>query len=1130
MREKLTRNDWLFIAVCLLVAGASLFVILNWFQAAFPEASLDLKVDRQSSLKVAEPLLRAQRVPTASLEHATTFESDDGSRIFLERTIGLKRENEEVRRGVHLWAWHHRWFKPLQEEEWQIDVAPTGEITGWLDKLPEDVVVPDVDLPAARGLAEGFLRTVRVNLADIQLVATSERRLPHRMQRIFTWESKSLRPGGAPYRTVVTVDGNRVTKFTQGLKIPDAWLRQYGELRSKNSLAGGIDTIFLAITMISALVVFIIRLRRGDTPIPLLLAVGGVTTVLMLGVSVNSFPATLANYDTASSYPAFIAWTLAGSLISAIGAGMFLIVLTGAGEPLYRERLPNQLALPRLWTPHALTSKRVFRSFVLGYSLVAFFLAYQVAFYLIAGKFGAWAPAEVPYDDMLSSRFPWIAVLFAGFFPALSEEMMSRAFSIPFFEKVLRSKVAAIVVAGFIWGFGHATYPNQPFYIRGVEVGLAGVLIGFLFHRFGILPLLIWHYTVDALYTALLLFRSGNQYYIVSAGLASLLFFVPMLVSAVLYIRNRGFVPDDDLTNATLPTAAPPPHVEEEPDVALPEPIPLRSPMVLACVAIAVIALALVAMAPRGLEQAIDYRITRGEAIALAMKWLGGTQHAQPLEKRAAAPTEAFRSWDAGAQNEEGGAPDGFDSVAAEYLARHGMTVRQIAEVMRHRVRAANWMVRTYTPLQKQEYLIEVDPRTSQVIGYHRYQEETKPGPQLDQAAALALAHGAFGTYGLDPKAFDVKEALDFQQPARRDWLFHFQERTPLAGEAFRRVSVRVAGQEVSQFATTIKIPDAEYRRESERTLVNVIVGLLKLAGALTLLALVIAGLIISTRRGHFPWRQALRWTAILSFIPLAGAAVRLWQSPFVYNTSTQWWTFLTGRLTESAAYLGRDLGILFLAIAGLAVIFPFAFELPRREARARFGRSAAVAALTAVALFVAQRGAMELISAQWPRLAMLRIDVPHLVAVPFPAFFAIGNALLRAIEVSAAIAMFWVAVSPFRRRLPWLPAVATIVPIFFLQLDSGVNRGQMPLMVADALLTAVMIWVVLRYVLRDNLLAYPLAAALTLLLQEAGAMLGSHRADLQANAVVTLAATIVLLLWFVIPSPARDLDLGDRV
>src|SRR6185369_15512220 len=300
----------------------------------------------------------------------------------------------------------------------------------------------------------------------------------------------------------------------QRVKVPEEWERTYRELRSKNFAAGNVDLIFLLITIIAALWTFVVRLRRGDLSIKFLLGIGAVTIVLVAGTALNAFPGTLAGYDTTDSYPAFIAkFIFFRALLPAFGSAMLLIVICGAGEVLYRERLPRHLALPRLWTRRALASKRVFRSFVLGYALVAFFLAYQVIFYLIAEHFGAWSPAETPYDDMLNTAFPWIAVLFAGFFPALNEEFMSRAFSIPFFERVLRSRVAAIVVAGFIWGFGHATYPNQPFFIRGVEVGLAGVVLGFLFFRYGVLPLLIWHYTVDALYTALLLFRSHNTYY-----------------------------------------------------------------------------------------------------------------------------------------------------------------------------------------------------------------------------------------------------------------------------------------------------------------------------------------------------------------------------------------------------------------------------------------------------------------------------------------------------------------------------------------------------------------------------------------------------------------------------------------
>jgi len=229
---------------------------------------------------------------------------------------------------------------------------------------------------------------------------------------------------------------------------------------------------------------------------------------------------------------------------------------------LYRERLPQHLAIPRLWTRKALSSKRVFLSLVLGYALVPLFIAYQVVFYLATRGFGVWAPAEVPYDEMLSSALPWVAVLFAGFYPALSEEFLSRAFSIPFLQRIVRSRVFAIVLAGVIWGFGHATYPQQPFYIRGLEVGLVGIACGLLMERFGLLPLLIWHYTVDAVYTAALLFGSGNTYYIVSAALSSLIFVVPLIGFAVTWRVMHELRREDRVGLARPPVV----HLRRTPD------------------------------------------------------------------------------------------------------------------------------------------------------------------------------------------------------------------------------------------------------------------------------------------------------------------------------------------------------------------------------------------------------------------------------------------------------------------------------------------------------------------------------------------------------------------------------------
>lgn len=1107
--NRLHKSDWTLIAICVVVAAISLFVVFNWFTAVFPEASIDFRYDRNASAALAERLLAEERIDVRSMKHSAVFDGDDNAKIFLERSLGLARANGIMRRDVRLWWWRNRWFKPLQEEEFQVDVAPTGEIVAFTDVIPESRAVPSVDLATARQLADAFLARRHLAKADLQLVSQSERQLPHRVQRIFTWESQSIHPAGAPYRHVITVDGNRISSYAQRVKVPDAWQRGYQELRSKNRLAGNVDLIFLGITMVAAVIVFIVRLLRGDVRVRLVIGIAIASVVLMTGVSLNSYPIALAGYDTTTSFAAFVTQLIFGALLQGVGVGMLLVVIVGSGEVLYRERLPQHVAIPRLWTPRVLTSKRVFLSFILGYTLVAFFLGYQVVFYLVAEKFGAWSPAEVPYDEMLNTAFPWIAVLFAGFFPALSEEFMSRAFSIPLFERIFKSRITAIVLAGFIWGFGHATYPNQPFYIRGVEVGIAGVLLGFLMYRFGLLPLLIWHYTVDALYTALLLLRSGNRYYVISSGLASLVFAVPMLLSIVLYIRNRGFIPDDELSNATLPVKPPPAKQEAEAVTkTIAAPVVVTRTRVIVCAIAVAVAIALLLARPASIDDVIDYRITAARANQIATSW------SKPFARTLAAPVEGFRSWDRNSGREEGGSPSGYDSTAATYLLRQRA---KLVDVMRTRIPSATWLVRSFTPLQKEETITEIDPRTSNVVGFHRYQEEKKPGPRLEQTDALILAAREFSRYGIEVGNFEMKEALAFQQPNRRDWLFHFQERQPIAQNAYCRVSVRVAGAAVTQFTSTIKIPDEVYREAARQTFGIVVINLIRIVAGFLVLGLIIGGFVVAARKNGFRWKRAVRWTAVLAIVPIASPLLRWPLHLFEYDTSMQWNTFLSGQLIGAIRGAGLQIGLLFLALVAIDSIYPQAFDLATR-ARATVGRSALIAALTAVAISVIRRDLLDVLANAFPQMATAAgFDVPDLIALPVPAFLVIGSAIVRAIEVSALIALFVYGVRGFEKPR-WLPDAIAVTALFCLSLDPSAKGPQIVLMLIGATSAAALAWIVVRYVLGANLLAYPVAAALLSLLSNAAILLQNHRADLLINGIVVIAAAVALLVWLIAP------------
>jgi membrane protease YdiL (CAAX protease family) len=312
----------------------------------------------------------------------------------------------------------------------------------------------------------------------------------------------------------------------------------------------------LVLTILAALWTILREGRRGNLRWRVILTFTALAFVLVFLLSLNDLPMSMYGFSTTDSWGASLAKQLLNGLAGAGGQALLILIVVAAGEPLYRQRFPGYLRVGALLSAKGWASKRTVIGLTLGYCLAALFIAYQVGFYLVTARFGAWNPAEVPFDNLLNTSFPWVAVLFMGFYPAVSEEFMSRVFSIPLVERLTRSRVASIAIPAMIWGFAHANYPAQPFYIRGVEVSIAGLFVGIILYRFGVLPCLVWHYVVDAGYTSMLLVRSGNPYLMITAIVGTGALLVPLVVAVIAAWRRGGFAVDESVANAADP--APP--------------------------------------------------------------------------------------------------------------------------------------------------------------------------------------------------------------------------------------------------------------------------------------------------------------------------------------------------------------------------------------------------------------------------------------------------------------------------------------------------------------------------------------------------------------------------------------------
>jgi membrane protease YdiL (CAAX protease family) len=464
MPIKLRSGDYRIIGLAVLVASASLAVSIKYFSRAFPEAALDLRVDRAGSARIAQGFLEARGARLEGYRHAGVFDYNDDAKLYLERTQGLARMDELTRGPIHLWRWSHRWFKPQQKEEYRAEVTPTGEPVGFEHEIPEDKPGANLEAAAARRIAESFLGDVmKRDTGDLEFVEAESERRPARTDHLFTWKQKRVNLGDGSLRLQVEVYGDQVGGYREFVKIPEQWSRDYERLRSRNLSAQVVDEVLFILLTIAMGAILILRLRDRDVPIKLSLGFGAVATVLYFLGKLNTFALEEFSYRTTDSYSSFVSGYVLESLLLSVGLGIAIFLLVASSEPVYREGCPNLLSIRRTLSWAGLRSRSFFIANVVGITLTFFFFAYQAVFYLSANKLGAWAPADVNFSNELNTRIPWVGVLFMGFVPAVSEELQFRAFAVPFLRKGLRSLPLALIIAAFNWGFLHSAYPNQPF-------------------------------------------------------------------------------------------------------------------------------------------------------------------------------------------------------------------------------------------------------------------------------------------------------------------------------------------------------------------------------------------------------------------------------------------------------------------------------------------------------------------------------------------------------------------------------------------------------------------------------------------------------------------------------------------
>jgi Type II CAAX prenyl endopeptidase Rce1-like len=1151
--DRLTGSDKraLFLWVVLGILGA-LFAYKYFFRA-FPEASVNFKVSREEALKRAQNFVTGLGVNTTGYRSAIVFDLDDNAKVYLERELGLQQANHLMSSELNIWFWDVRFFKSQQEEEFRVRVSPAGQIVGYSHVIPKTQPGASLDRAAAQNIAQNFLVNklgTGMNGWDLLAEEANSEKMPARVDWTFTWEKHDFRAKDAPYRLKVQVQGDSVGESQEFLKVPEAWERSYERMRSGNNTLEMVFVVLYLLLLVIAIWLGIQLTKSGKTTWGPAIKLGILATLMLFLQSLNDWPLWGANYSTTESYSSFIFLQIGRALLLAALTAITITLVLPAAEPLYRGSQPSQLRLGQVLTRRGLRSKEFFSASVVGLSLAAAHIGFVVAFYMFTTKLGAWAPQELNYSDSVNTAFPWISGAAIGLLASLNEEFTFRLFAIPFFMRVTRSRWIAVIVPAFLWSFLHSNYPQEPAYIRGIEIGIVGIVAGIVMLRWGIIATLIWHYTVDASLVGLLLIRSNSMYFKISGIVVAAAAVAPFLFACVSYLARSGFESEEDLLNRAEP--APEIDFRGEPAPAATEAATSSytalAPGMIVFLAVCLIAGGLLAwrLKPPSIGDYLKLFVNARTARARAD---------QILRERGLDPNSFYHAT---------AFVDIADPLVNEYLREH-IGIAGVNAVYAERVPVALWQVRYFRDSQTEEYSVKLKPDGS-LLAFHRRLAEDTPGASLSKEEAIAKAEKFLREEKkIDLTQWSLVEADSDKRRHRVDHELTWQLNTPLdAGSAsstdavhhaYVRIRVAVLGDEVVDYRGSyypkpdsreeleqeeggtywifIKIPDDWRRKQQEfslsRTILTYVFPTLFFValGVIALIAL-LKNLKSEAARG-IPWKRIGLFSlwGLGGYLAVFFLGDRIASFLNLYNTAVP---FKTTFLLLSIAGL---LGALF-NLGGIALLFGMAwyfaahaFGAERLPGSARwpaeYYRDALWIGLGGAAGLLGLERLLATASAYWPTIHR---SLPATFGQDFDAVVPAGSIFGGTLDHGLFMTGIIVALAAFvaaHVRQTWLRLLLLLSGALALV---GGGWGS-PADLAKQFLARLILLAVLafgvQFVMRFNLLGCFLIVAATSLIGGAGELLAQPDPFYRANGYAVLLVLLLLFAWPLVAPRTRS-------
>ena len=1065
-----------------LLGVVGLLTFLRFYETAFPTASIDFQIGRSEALETAQEFWRKQGHDLSNYHSVVTFRADHSAKDYIDQQAGLVTLNRLAQEEISVWRWQVRSFAPLQKEEFGTTFDPSSRLVGFCHAIPEEKPGAKLDTEATQRLAVHYLQEEHgLDLSGYKLVDSSSHERDDRIDHYFTWERKDFTIGEATYRLHVGIQGDEISSYWEGLKIPEAWFIAHNKESERGGLLGTIGSAFNFVLTAAMVVVFLLQMRAGLIRWRFAIALALIVTIILAVAGLNDFPLRMAAYPTTSSLAGYVIQYLLFGLIGLAYTSVMITLQGSTVESLARGLWPKRIPLTRFITRRGLRSRELVTAIMVGYFLAAFQLGYVMAFYRLGqDHFGVWVPVDIPYDDILSTVLPWIYPMTVGAWAAINEEIFFRLFSGSLVKRHLRNKWLAALLPGIIWASLHAWYPQQPFFIRVVELSVVGFILGLVFLRYGVLATITSHYLYNAVVTGSLIWETGELYPRLAMAFVIALPALMLLPAAISLLRRRNLLSFEDFPQeekivvpAPPPAVTPPTHREV---------VPLTKKALTIVGFLALLGLVIITALPAPhLGDFLDVGIGREEGQRIA------TKHLTELELL----TQDFYLVSNFTTLVGGGDP--------QYLIDN-LGVEGAERFLESQLPSYGWHVRFWRSEKKEEIQVWVDPSGQPIAMSHTLEEEA-PGGNLKVEEAQEIAQNFLEEFqGIPLAECELVGSSSQEREARTDHYFTWERKDQPVGEGALRHYVTVQGQHIGAYGSYLKTPEAWQREQAKWTAWKAIVSGIKdyLPTGLTFLCLIL--FVLHFRVNKLNLRFALIAALGMTVLDLLGR---------LNNLST---FFLGYRHTQSLAdYLIRYIvgfpqGLAYTfgywcMLGGLAEALyreafmeetPIPLQLSQWRRWASLGwREAALLGLLAYPLW---RGAMNL--GGWARAtlapsSMAGPGAPSGLLDPFlPTLAALTSSLSSTLYYCVTLALAISLLGRYLKRPAWIGPLLVLAAVAW-NCISAESWAELAVEGMVTLLIALGTWWLVWNYFRHNVWAYLVAGYTVFMLEDGLNLIG---------------------------------------